>query len=175
MTWASRLTGNCILGRDCQDRELERCKAESGVVDSKLVTMVMTPGWEDDEVTPEEARLEISRSLQKFPPGPHAILLVVPEWRMDDGYDWRAARKHVELLGGARVWAHTLVIFCCGDELSRRGLEEKGKQLRLVREECGGRCHVFNVFNRDGAQVTKLLEKIMTMKGHGGGEAETNS
>ncbi|KAJ8361934.1 hypothetical protein AAFF_G00410670 [Aldrovandia affinis] len=146
-TWETCATGNCILGRDYRDRELEWCKAGSGMVDSKLVTVGMTPGWRGGK---------------------------------EDEYDWSTVREHVELLGGARVWAHTLVIFCCWDEWSRRGLEEKGKQLRLVREECGGRYHVINVNNRDGAQVTELLEKIMTMvKGHGGGyfvpEAETNS
>ncbi|KAJ8367009.1 hypothetical protein AAFF_G00334020 [Aldrovandia affinis] len=179
-TWVTCETGNCILGRDDLEDELEPGKAEFGVVDSKLVTVVMTPGWGDSKATLETARLKIRRSVQKCPPGPHAILLVVPEWKVEeDKYDWSAERKHVELLGGARVWEHTLVLFYCGDERSRQGLEEKGKQLSLVREECGGRYHVLNIKNRGGTQVTELLEKIMTMKGHGGGyfvpEAETNS
>ncbi|KAJ8386888.1 hypothetical protein AAFF_G00164850 [Aldrovandia affinis] len=135
------MTGNRILGRDVWDRR-------RGV--------------------PRGVRLEISRSVHKCLPGPHALLLVVPGQKaLKHEYDWSAAREHVELLGGARVWAHTLVLFCCRSEQVRLCLEEEGKS--LVREKCGGRYHVLNIKNSDKAQVTKLLEKIMTMvEGHGG-------
>ncbi|KAJ8248683.1 hypothetical protein COCON_G00233540 [Conger conger] len=102
-----------------------------------------------------------------LPPGPHALLLVIP---VDVAYTerhQRALQDHLRCLG-EEVWRHTIVLFTYGDRLGTTALEEhierEGWPLQWVVEKCGNRYHLFdNKSSGSSNQVAELLENIEAM------------
>ncbi|XP_066578202.1 GTPase IMAP family member 8-like [Amia ocellicauda] len=174
-------SGNTILGReafktgDGTETVTEQSEKSQGEVAGRQVTVVDTPGWWTDSVqeTPEQVKLEIVRSVSLCPPGPHALLLLIPVWDSFTERERRAVQEHLELLS-ERVWRHTIVLFTWGDGLRdttiEQHIERGGEELQRLVEKCGNRYHVLNNSNRgDGTQVTELLDKIDEMvAGHWG-------
>ncbi|XP_066572368.1 GTPase IMAP family member 8, partial [Amia ocellicauda] len=162
-------SGNTILGREQfhPERGTEQSESSQGAAAGRRVTVVDTPGWDwhTDRSTPERVKQEIVRSMSLCPPGPHALLLVLPVVSLGL-IQRRAVQEHLELLS-ERVWRHTIVLFTWGDELGDTTIEqhiERDKELQRLVEKCGNRYHVLNNSNRgDGTQVTELLDKIEEM------------
>ncbi|MBN3302632.1 GIMA8 GTPase, partial [Amia calva] len=162
-------SGNTILGREQfhPERGTEQSESSQGAAAGRRVTVVDTPGWDwhTDRSTPERVKQEIVRSMSLCPPGPHALLLVLPVVSLGL-IQRRAVQEHLELLS-ERVWRHTIVLFTWGDELGDTTIEqhiERDKELQRLVEKCGNRYHVLNNSNRgDGIQVTELLDKIEEM------------
>ncbi|XP_036374551.1 GTPase IMAP family member 8-like [Megalops cyprinoides] len=162
-------TGSTILGREvfptcetaqCEERQLE--------VAGRPVKVVNTPGWSNNliQCTMERDKV-IMRSMSLCPPGPHAVLLVIPADIAYTERHWRALLDYLLCLG-ENVWRHTMVLFSYGDRLADRTIEEhierEGWFLQWLVDECGNRYHVFNNKDRgDGTQVKQLLEKIEEM------------
>ncbi|XP_066578218.1 GTPase IMAP family member 4-like [Amia ocellicauda] len=169
-------SGDTILGRETFKTErgsvTVQCVKSQGDVAGRQVTVVDTPGWEwSDSVqeTPECVKQEIVRSVSLCPPGPHALLLLIPVWKINSFTERhrRTVQEHLELLS-ERVWRHTIVLFTWGDELGdttiEQHIERGGEELQRLVEKCGNRHHVLNNSNRgDGTQVTELLDKIDEM------------
>ncbi|XP_069054215.1 uncharacterized protein [Lepisosteus oculatus] len=162
--------GNTILGREEFDTEgvTEECEKRQGEVDGRQITVVDTPGWEWDNIksTSEQVKQETVYSVSLCPPGPHALLLVIPLITLREKQR-RVEKEHLELLS-ERVWRHTILLFTWGDELTdttiEQHIERGGKKLQYLVEKCGNRYHVLNNKNRgDRTQVTELLEKIEDM------------
>ena len=68
-----------ILGEgNWKDRGI--CVKKQGEVAGRTVTVVETPGWDRVSVkrTSSQIKKEIVKSVTLLPPGPHALLLVVP-------------------------------------------------------------------------------------------------
>ncbi|XP_041719727.2 GTPase IMAP family member 8-like [Coregonus clupeaformis] len=132
--------------------------------------VVDTPGWYYNnslQNTSKMDRFEIVRSVSQCPPGPHAVLLVIPFATAFNKSYKRAVEDHMGLLTDA-VWKHTIVLFTRGDWLGDTTVEQRiaseGKGLQWLIEKCGNRYHVFDNKNRsDGTQVTELLEKVEEM------------
>ncbi|XP_069054232.1 GTPase IMAP family member 8-like [Lepisosteus oculatus] len=162
--------GNTILGREEFDAEggTEECEKRQGEVAGRQITVVDTPGWEWDNIksTSEQVKQETVYSVSLCPPGPHALLLVIPLITLREKQR-RVEKEHLELLS-ERVWRHTIVLFTWGDELTDTTIEQLiergGKELQYLVEKCGNRYHVLNNKNRgDRTQATELLEKIEDM------------
>ncbi|XP_066578461.1 trichohyalin [Amia ocellicauda] len=162
-------SGNTILGREQfhPERRIEQSESSQGAAAGRRVTVVDTPGWDwhSARFTPERVKQEIVRSVSLCPPGPHAVLLVLPV--VSKGLiNRRSVQEHLELLSET-VWRHTIVLFTGGDELGDTTIEqhiERHKELQRLVEKCGNRYHVLNNSNRgDGTQVTELLDKIDEM------------
>ncbi|MBN3301697.1 GIMA8 GTPase, partial [Amia calva] len=162
-------SGNTILGREQfhPDRRIEQSESSQGAAAGRRVTVVDTPGWDwhSARFTPERVKQEIVRSVSLCPPGPHALLLVLPV--VSKGLiNRRSVQEHLELLSET-VWRHTIVLFTGGDELGDTTIEqhiERHKGLQRLVEKCGNRYHVLNNRDRsDGTQVTELLDKIDEM------------
>ncbi|XP_062303590.1 uncharacterized protein LOC134007888 [Osmerus eperlanus] len=164
-------SGNTILGKEEFDlRAAAQCVKRQGEVAGRQVTVVDTPGWFKGVPVKGIIKLvkeEIVRSVSLCPPGPHALLLVIP---MDVSFTEKyrnSVEEHMELLS-ERVWSHTIVLFTCGDYLGdttiEQHIQQQGKALQWLVEKCGNRYHVLNNRNRgDGSQVTELLYKIEEM------------
>src|SRR4029434_7956830 len=144
-----------------------QCVKRQGQVEGRQVTVVEAPGWWRNyqlEETPELTKEEIELSVSLCPPGPHALLLVIP---VDNSFVEtckRSLEEHLELLS-ERVWSHTIVLFTWGDWLGdtpiEQHIESEGESLQWLVEKCGNRYHVLNNQKReDHLQVAQLMEKI---------------
>ncbi|XP_041960823.1 uncharacterized protein LOC121719376 [Alosa sapidissima] len=170
-------TGNTILDRDEFDlkRGTAQCVKRQGEVAGRQVTVVEAPGWWSDfnlKNTTELTKQEIVLSVSLCPPGPHAVLLVIPlTLSLQDNYI-SILQEHFELLS-EEVWSHTMVLFTHGGWLGDTPIEqyiESDKALQTLVEKCGNRYHVLNNNNRsDMTQITQLLEKIEEMVAGNGG------
>ncbi|XP_041927111.1 GTPase IMAP family member 9-like [Alosa sapidissima] len=167
-----RSSGNTILGREEFDTvgRTAQCVKRQEKVAGRQVTVVEAPGWWSNlqlEDTPELTREQIELSVSLCPPGPHALLLVIPVDTQFTESERRSVQEHLELLS-ERVWSHTIVLFTCGDWLGdtpiEQHIESEGESLHWLVEKCGNRYHVLNNQTRDDhMQVTQLMEKIEEM------------
>ncbi|XP_048013793.1 GTPase IMAP family member 8-like [Megalobrama amblycephala] len=161
-------SGNTILGREEFDlKRSAQCVRRHGEVADRHITVIEAPGWRINvpvEDSPEILKQEILLSVSLCPPGPHAVLLIIP---VDDGFKEtvrKAVQDHLDLLS-ERVWSHTIVLFTCGDSLLDTSIEQhiesEGQDLQRLLDKCGNRYHVLNNHNRsDDTQIKELLEKI---------------
>ncbi|XP_036436880.1 uncharacterized protein LOC118815053 [Colossoma macropomum] len=163
--------GNTILGREEFDSQrTAQCVKRQREVAGRHITVVEAPGWWSNNLVEESTEFrkqEIVLSVSLCPPGPHAVLLVIPLGIQFTENDRTALQKHLKLLTES-VWSHTLVLFTCGDCLGDTPIEQhiksEGRALQWLVEICGNRYHVLNNEKRsDHTQVTELLEKIEEM------------
>nr|XP_015215162.1 PREDICTED: GTPase IMAP family member 8-like isoform X1 [Lepisosteus oculatus] len=164
-------TGNTILGaeefpsRTSASGTTRHCQSGSVKIKGRRITVVDMPGLLDTRLSPEETLFLRDRCLSLSDPGPHALLLVVKVGPFSDK-DRRAADRVRELFGEEAL-RFTVVLFTRGDDLEQQSLEEfvrGNRDLQLLVQQCGGRCHLFNNKSRsDRAQVTELLNLIDRM------------
>src|SRR4029434_10393260 len=148
-------SGNTILGREefDTDERTAQCVKRQGEVAGRQVTIVEAPGWSKDinlKDTPELTKQQIVLSVSLCPPGPHAVLLVIPVHKSFTEDERGILQEHFELLGES-VWSHTMVLFTYGDWLGDTTIEqyiESEGALQSLIEKCGNRYHVFNNENR---------------------------
>ncbi|XDV53302.1 hypothetical protein PO909_021844 [Leuciscus waleckii] len=161
-------SGNTILGREEFDLKTSaQCVRRHGEVADRHITVIEAPGWWSNftvEKSPERLKQEIVLSVSLCPPGPHAVLLIIPVDTRFKKEKRKALQDHLDLLS-ERVWSHTIVLFTCGDSLSDTSIEQhiesEGQDLQRLLDKCGNRFHVLNNLNRsDDTQIKELLEKI---------------
>ncbi|XP_014879767.1 GTPase IMAP family member 4-like [Poecilia latipinna] len=111
-------------------------------------------------------KLEIENSVNLCPPGPHAVLLVIPVMMNIDESYLRSVQEHMSLFR-EEIWKHTLVLFTYGDWLGVKTVEERiesDEGLQWIVNKCENRYHVLNNKDHsDKTQVKELLEKIEEM------------
>ncbi|CAI5680064.1 unnamed protein product [Oreochromis niloticus] len=143
------------------------CQLRQGFIEGRNVTLVEAPRWYWSGGKMEDGvKKETQRAMTLVPPGPHAILLLVPVNQFTE-VDTRVPAELEELFGQG-VLDHTMVMLTCGDYLMGKTVEEylqkEDPGLRQVIECCGGRYHVINNRQRqDRDQVCELLEKVDNM------------
>ncbi|XP_068508318.1 uncharacterized protein [Syngnathus scovelli] len=169
---------NTVLGiQEQEDETTMVSQLHEGRVGRMEIAVVDTPGWRKGSSahdTPEMIKDEVVQSLLKCRPGPDVFLLVIDADASFNRRHLEAATTHVKLFG-QDVWKHTMVVFTRGDWLGSRSIEEyiegEGKSLQYLLEICGNRYHVLDNMNEyDGAQVDKLLEKIIQTLALNGGK-----
>lgn len=167
-------TGNTILGTKAFDvnkngRTTTHSEISHSVVEGRRLTVVDSPGWfciNTLQETSEMDKLGIENSVNLCPPGPHAVLLVVPLIiNIDESY-LRSVQEHMSLFR-KDIWKHTLVLFTYGDWLGVKTVEERIESeegLQWIVNKCENRYHVLNNKDHsDKTQVKELLEKIEEM------------
>ncbi|XP_063333326.1 uncharacterized protein LOC134629737 [Pelmatolapia mariae] len=143
------------------------CQLRQGFIEGRNVTLVEAPRWYWSGGKMEDGvKKETQRAMTLVPPGPHAILLLVPVNQFTE-VETRVPAELEELFGQG-VLDHTMVILTCGDYLMGKTVEEYLQKehpgLRQVIECCGGWYHVINNRQRqDKDQVRELLEKVDNM------------
>ncbi|XP_014833834.1 PREDICTED: GTPase IMAP family member 8-like, partial [Poecilia mexicana] len=168
-------TGNIILGQNAFNvnekdyRRTTHSEISHSVVEGRRLTVVDSPGWfyiNTLQETSEMDKLEIENSVNLCPPGPHAVLLVVPVMlNIYESY-LRSVQQHMSLFR-EEIWKHTLVLFTYGDWLGVKTVEERiesDEGLQWIVNKCENRYHVLNNKDHsDKTQVKELLEKIEEM------------
>ncbi|XP_054482847.1 GTPase IMAP family member 8-like [Anoplopoma fimbria] len=153
------------------------CVCESAGVEGCKVTVVDTPGFTDEVLTPEQLYLEIMKMLVEASPGPHAFIIVVRIGRIS-----KADLKLFELLQklfSSEALKYSMVLFTHGDELrDHQTMEEmiwSNRQVSYLVSMCGGRYCVFdNKANRKREQVRGFLNKVDEMVTANGGQHYTD-
>ncbi|KAG9350237.1 hypothetical protein JZ751_026591 [Albula glossodonta] len=88
---------NTILGRELFDTErvTGECQKRHGQISERQITAVDTPGWNgtSEQETFEWVKEEIVESVTLCPPGPHALLLVIPVGSSMSGTIQRCAKE----------------------------------------------------------------------------------
>ncbi|KAM3601962.1 uncharacterized protein V6R79_022039 [Siganus canaliculatus] len=134
-------------------------------MEGRDVTVVDTPGFPNDRLTPRQLFLQIMVSVVEAQPGPHAFIIVVKINEVSE-----ADIKMFELirkLFGKHALRYGMVLFTHGDELGDQSMDRLVKENEHVFdlvESCEQRFCVFNnkiPGNRE--QVRKLLDKIDRM------------
>ncbi|XP_016364861.1 GTPase IMAP family member 4-like [Sinocyclocheilus rhinocerous] len=109
---------------------------------------------------PERIKEEIVRSVSLCPPGPHALLLVIPVKTLSGEPEMNASEMHTRLLS-ERVWKHTIVLFACDDGVDELTIREHIHSAEKILEKCGRRFHVLQKSTCESpTQIHALLKKI---------------
>ncbi|KAL0155944.1 hypothetical protein M9458_050207, partial [Cirrhinus mrigala] len=160
--------GNSILGREEFDLKTSAwCVSRHREVADRHITVIEAPGWWMNEPVIKSSKTlkqEILLSVTLYPPGPHAVLLIIHADARFKETERKAFQEHLDLLN-ERVWSHTIVLFTYGDSLLDTSIEQhiesEGQDLQWLLDKCGNRYHVLNNHNRsDDTQIKELLEKI---------------
>ncbi|XP_048056429.1 GTPase IMAP family member 2-like isoform X1 [Megalobrama amblycephala] len=133
---------------------LHQCEHEG-----RRIRVVEAPGWDRTlQQTAENIKEEVERSVSLCPPGPHALLLVIPVKSLSEEpslSDITAAQMHKELLS-ERVWKHTILLFACDEGAEEPQIKEYIHKSEKILEKCRRRSHVL----QKSAQIHELLKKI---------------
>ncbi|XP_031432651.1 GTPase IMAP family member 4-like [Clupea harengus] len=161
-----RSVGNTILGKDeFSGQKTALCVTKGRTVVGRQVTVINTPGWGREQRLAQTPVSVQEQHLQcVFPPGVHALLLVIRADKKFTEAHRAALQDHVELLG-ENVWNHTMVLFTCGDWLGETPIEQfiysEGAPLQWVVDKCSYRYYRINNTDRaDVTQVSQLLQCI---------------
>ncbi|XP_046711444.1 GTPase IMAP family member 7-like [Silurus meridionalis] len=154
-----------ILGDIELYEEHEKCVLYEGEHAGKSVCMVDTPGWDrvSIECTTKKIKNEISRSVTLCPPGPHALILVLPVNIGDvpSQNELKSTSRHVELLS-ERVWDHTMVLFLCDRDVQESTITAHIQEAKKLLEKCSGR-HCVMRLSESKTEVHGLLKVIESM------------
>ncbi|KAG7326907.1 hypothetical protein KOW79_010308 [Hemibagrus wyckioides] len=151
-----------ILGDTMLNEESEECLLHEGEQEGRRLCIVNTPGWDriSIECTTEKIKNEIIRSVTLCPPGPHALVLVIPINADDElsVIELKSASRHMELLS-QRVWSHTVVLFLCEGDVEEFRIKEHTQKAEKLLEKCNRRHYVMRLSESE-TQIQGLLKKI---------------
>ncbi|XP_074468350.1 GTPase IMAP family member 1-like isoform X2 [Sebastes fasciatus] len=175
-------SGNTILGSDqfksaCGFNSVStETVSKSAVVEGRKVTVVDTPGFTDEVLTPKQLYLELKKPIVEASPGPHAFIIVVKIGRITKA-EVILFELLLKLFDG-EAWRYFMVLFTHGDELKGQSIEDEIKSNKLASDlvsMCGGRYCVFhNGAKRSREQVRNLLNQIDKMVTANGGKHYTD-
>ncbi|XP_077439284.1 GTPase IMAP family member 8-like [Vanacampus margaritifer] len=163
-------SANTILRKErfeCGRIRTAELEARHEIVKSWNLLVVDTPGWKNAsslrEIS-ERDKQQLKLCASKYPPGPHAFLIVIPTHSSFSFNQRETVQEHMKLLG-ERAWRYSMVLFTFGDYLGKKTIEQhiesEGVALTWLVDKCRNRYHMFN--NKDksnSSQVIQLMEKI---------------
>ncbi|XP_051741767.1 GTPase IMAP family member 4-like isoform X2 [Ctenopharyngodon idella] len=165
-------TANAILGQEAfkesRTRESER---QRGRVEDRNISIVDTPGFFNTQLTDEELKKQMIKSLYLSDPGPHVFLLIINLENFIE--EQRNVVEQIHENFGAQAKRFTMVLFIGREKISKSELiqiteSENYKELLNYFE---GRYHVINSKNEcDPYQITMLLKRIDEMMKNNGGQ-----
>ncbi|KAL6455618.1 hypothetical protein MHYP_G00354690 [Metynnis hypsauchen] len=149
-------------GKDLKEAR-ERCVLHDDKYEERRIWVVDTPGWDRYSIhnTSENIKEEIRRSATLCPPGPHALILVLPVDKLTDAHsadELESAQQHMELLS-ERVWKYTMVLFLCDGEVEGTTVTKHINNAKNLLEKCGNRHYILQNEGSE-TQVHGLLKEI---------------
>uniref|UniRef100_A0A8C2DX58 GTPase IMAP family member 8 n=1 Tax=Cyprinus carpio TaxID=7962 RepID=A0A8C2DX58_CYPCA len=154
--------GNVILGREAFKESITReSEKQTGRVEDRNISIIDTPGFFNTQLTDEEMKKQMMKSLYLSDPGPHVFLLVI---RLDRFIEdvVKIVKKIYEHFG-KDAFRFTMVLFTGREAMSKREWIEfrLGRKTRELLSFCEEKCHVIIHKNkRDRKQIASLLENI---------------
>ncbi|XP_047238490.1 GTPase IMAP family member 8-like isoform X1 [Girardinichthys multiradiatus] len=179
-------SGNTILGRKefkaqaSQQSITKNCQKALGSAGGRPIMVVDTPGLFDNTLSSEQVDEELVKCISLLAPGPHVFLLVLTIGRFTE--EEKSTLRLMKKVFGKNSENFTFILFTGGDRLEheektieeyvQEGCNESFKKLIA---DCGGRCHLFNNYDRKNrSQVPELIQKIDTMVKNNGGSCFTS-
>ncbi|XP_060774118.1 GTPase IMAP family member 4-like [Neoarius graeffei] len=154
-----------ILGDTKLKEECEQCVLYEDEQAGRRICIVDTPGWDrvSIERTAKKIKNEITQSVALCPPGPHALILVLPVKTGDvpSLNELKSASQHMELLS-ERAWDHTMVLFLCDEDVEESAIKEHIQKAENLLEKCRGRHYVIQ-HSEPETHIHGLLKEIDNM------------
>ncbi|XP_047214008.1 GTPase IMAP family member 4-like isoform X2 [Girardinichthys multiradiatus] len=179
-------SGNMILGRPAFWVELSpsskttRCRRQTGIVGSRSVSVIDTPGFFHTDLSPQDVMAEVGQSVSLYSPGPHVFLVTLQLGRYTQ--EEREALEWMKAMFGPEVSRFTMVLFTWGDQLQGKCVEsflEESPELSEFVSSCHGGYHVFDNSRQEemsghSEQVMQLLKKIDEIVSNNQGDCYSN-
>ncbi|XP_023199841.1 GTPase IMAP family member 8-like [Xiphophorus maculatus] len=179
-------SGNTILGRKqfeakaSQQSVTRNCQKAQAAIAGRRVVVVDTPGLFDNTLTADQVDEELLKCISLLAPGPHVFLLVLQVGRFTE--EEKRTLRQMKKVFGKNSEDFTLILFTGGDKLQyeEKTIEEyiregRDESFRKLVNDCGGRCHVFNNYDKENrSQTNELIQKINNMVKKNGGKCFTS-
>ncbi|CAL9684985.1 unnamed protein product [Knipowitschia caucasica] len=163
-------SGNTILGQNlfkasCGfDSVSTEAECKTGTVLGRKVTVVDTPGFSDEGISPEKLFKRIMKSVLELTKGPHAFIIVVRLGRVHCR-DTKLLRLIPKLFDEAAS-KFTMVLFTHGDDLGTENgddLIDRNTTMSTLVQMCQRRYCVFYNKSSNRHQVHDLFQQISIM------------
>ncbi|CAM4445322.1 unnamed protein product [Leuciscus chuanchicus] len=155
-------TGNAILGREAfKESRTRESEIQRGRVEDRNIFIIDTPGFFNTQLTDEEMKKQMMKSLDLSDPGPHVFLLVINLENFKE--DKRNIVEQIQENFGAQVFKFTLVLFTGREKMSTREWMSfiDSSTCRDIVSHCRGKYHSINSKSEIiPTHITKLVEKI---------------
>ncbi|XP_056128097.1 GTPase IMAP family member 8-like [Rhinichthys klamathensis goyatoka] len=168
-------TGNAILGREAfKESRTRESEIQRGRVEDRNISIIDTPGFFNTQLTDEEMKKQMMKSLYLSDPGPHVFLLVI---NLENFEEQRNLVEQIQKNFGAQALKFTMVLFIGRETISRGKFKQitESENIKELLNYFEGRFHVMNSKNEcDPSQITKLLKNIDVMMENNGGQTFSN-
>ncbi|XDV16146.1 hypothetical protein PO909_015977, partial [Leuciscus waleckii] len=157
--------GNAILGREAfKESRTRESEIQRGRVEDRNIFIIDTPGFFNTQLTDEEMKKQMMKSLYLSDPGPHVFLLVINLGNFGD--DKRNIVEQIQENFGAQALKFTMVLLIGREKISRGKFKQitESENIKEFLNYFEERFHVMNSKNEcDPNQITKLLKNIDVM------------
>ncbi|KTF85096.1 hypothetical protein cypCar_00031838 [Cyprinus carpio] len=154
--------GNAILGREAfKESTTRKSELQIGRVKDKDISIIDTPGFFNTQLTDEEMKNEMMRSMYLSHPGPHVFLLIINLENFEE--EQRNIVEKTQEIFGAQAFKFTMVLVTGREKMSRREwmLFILDTKFRELISHCRDNYHAINSKNEmNQTQITELLQKI---------------
>uniref|UniRef100_A0A8C1Z644 AIG1-type G domain-containing protein n=1 Tax=Cyprinus carpio TaxID=7962 RepID=A0A8C1Z644_CYPCA len=155
-------TANAILGREAfKESRTRESEKQTGRVEDRNISIIDTPGFFNSQLTDEEMKNEMMKSMYLCYPGPHLFLLIINLETFRE--DQRNLVEQVQENFGAQALKFTMVLFVGREKIPNRQwkLLMDSRRFQELVSHCRGQYHAFNSKNDiTPTHITKLLERI---------------
>ncbi|XP_056128007.1 GTPase IMAP family member 8-like [Rhinichthys klamathensis goyatoka] len=155
-------TGNAILGREAfKESRTRESEIQRGRVEDRNISIIDTPGFFNTQLTDEEMKKQMMKSLYLSDPGPHVFLLVINLENFEE--EQRNLVEQIQENFGAQAFKFTLVLFTGREKMTNREWMSfmNSSTFEDIVSHCRGKYHFINSKSEIiPSHITKLLEKI---------------
>ncbi|XP_052465123.1 GTPase IMAP family member 9-like [Carassius gibelio] len=155
-------TANAVLGREAfKESRTRESEKQTGKVEDRKISIIDTPGFFNTQLTDEEMKNEMMKSMFLCYPGPHLFLLVINLKTFRE--EQRNLVEQVQENFGAQALKFTMVLFVGREKIPNRQwkLLIDSRRFQELVGHCRGQYHTFNSKNDIiPTHITKLLERI---------------
>ncbi|XP_042623083.1 GTPase IMAP family member 4-like, partial [Cyprinus carpio] len=169
-------TANAILGREAfKESRTRESEKQRGRVEDRNISIIDTPGFFNTQLTDEEMKNEMMKSMCLCYPGPHLFLLVINLETFRE--EQRNLVEQVQENFGEEAFLFTMMLFIGREKVSKREFNQiiESQETQRILNYFEGRFHVINSKSEcDSSQIIKLLKSIDEMVKNNGGQHYSN-